>query len=149
MQNRNMEKLTYEVTISAPALRVWRVLTEPETYKQWVKAFSPDSYFDGEWKQGASVKFLDPNMGGTKAILDVLLPEKRIRARHVSLISKEGEESTSGEMADKWIGTTEDYSLTEDEKVTTLSVVIETHSDFVDMFDSSWPEALETNQSTV
>ncbi len=137
-----METLNYEVYINGPQTSVWRTLTEMEKYSQWVKAFSPNSYADGEWKQGTYIKFLDPDMGGTKAFIEALVPNEHILVRHVSVISKEGEESTDGEMVSNWVGTTEEYRLTEADNVTTLAIEIKTHNDFVEMFESSWPKAL-------
>lgn len=141
---RTMQTLTYETRINASATAVWKTLTDQKQYRQWVKAFSPDSYFDGEWTKGTYINFLDPNMGGTRAFIESLEPDNHILVRHASLISKEGEESTTGEMADKWIGTTEDYLLTEDQNTTLLKVTIVTHAEFVQMFDDCWPQALET-----
>lgn len=138
-----METLNYEVRINAPQASVWSTLTDAEKYTQWVKAFSPDSYADGAWKQGTFIKFLDPNMGGTKAFIEALEPEKHILVRHVSVISKEGDESTDGEMAGNWIGTTEEYTLTQADNGTLLTIQIKTHPDFVQMFKSSWPDALQ------
>ena len=139
-----MQTLIYEARINAPATAVWNTLTEPDKYRQWVKSFSADSYFDGEWTQGTYIKFLDPNMGGTRAFIESLEPDNHILVRHVSLISKEGEESTTGEIADKWIGTTEDYRLNQDQDTTLLQITIVTHVDFVQMFEDCWPLALET-----
>ena len=137
-----MEKLTYETVIQATPEVVWHTMLEDATYRQWVKAFSPDSYYDGVWEQGKEIKFLDPNMGGTKAILDVVQPHQRILARHVALVDVDGVESTTGEMADTWIGSTEEYILTEYDGMTKLVIVVYTHQDFVDMFNSGWPKAL-------
>ncbi len=137
-----MQTLVYEIEIIAPADTVWSILTGPETYKQWVKAFSPNSYMDGEWEQGSTVRFLDPDMGGTKAILEIVDPPSRILARHIALISKDGGESTAGPMADNWLGTTEDYALTQHDGLTNLKVEIKTHEEFADMFNRAWPVAL-------
>lgn len=137
-----MQTLVYEIEIVATAATVWSVLTVPETYKQWVKAFSPNSCMDGEWRQGNTVRFLDPDMGGTKAILEIVDPPKRIFARHIALISKDGDESTAGPMADKWLGTTEDYLLSQNDDVSRLKVEIKTHEDFAEMFNRAWPIAL-------
>ncbi len=137
-----MQQLKYEIEINASISAVWKTLVLPHTYKVWVKAFSPNSYFEGDWVQGSEIKFLDPDMGGTKAILVAVAPEKRIVAKHIALISKKGEESTSGEMADKWLGTTEEYLLEEVGPKTRLSIEINTHEDFVSMFNDAWPTAI-------
>ena len=139
-----MKNLKYQIAIHASVSIVWDVLINSKTYKAWVKAFSPNSYFDGAWIEGSEIKFLDPDMGGTKAVLEIVEPEKRILAKHIALISKQGEESTSGEMADKWLGTTEDYVLVYSEDTTILEIGIKTHQDFVPMFNDAWPKALAT-----
>ncbi|MEM1251724.1 MAG: SRPBCC domain-containing protein [Cyanobacteria bacterium P01_H01_bin.21] len=137
-----METLDYDVRINASKPSIWSTLTETEKYTKWVKAFSPNSYADGEWKQGTYIKFLDPDMGGTKAFIEALETNERILVRHISMISKEGEESTDGEIASHWIGTTEEYRLIGENDATSLKIQIKTHSDFVPMFESCWPEAL-------
>jgi hypothetical protein len=137
-----MKTLNYEIKINADVATIWNTLIKRETYKIWVKSFSPNSYFDGKWIQGTEIKFLDPDMGGTKAVLEIVEPQKRLLAKHIALISKEGEESTTGEIADKWIGTTEDYLLSITKNTSILKIEIKTHNDFVPMFDSAWPTAL-------
>ena len=65
-----MKTLNYSIRISAPKERVWNDMLDPERYRRWAKAFSQNSQFDGEWREGAYIKFIDPDMGGTKAILE-------------------------------------------------------------------------------
>lgn len=134
--------MLYEVEIDAPPDAVWRTLTDKEAYSVWVKAFSPNSYCDGEWVQGTLMRFLDPDMGGTEAILEVIDPPRRILVRHTALISKEGEVSTEGEMADKWLGTTEGYRITDTGGGSKLAIEILTDEYFRKMFDNAWPKAL-------
>ncbi len=69
-----MKKLKYSIKINANKAHVWNILLEPGKYEQWVKAFSEGSRFEGRWKQGATVRFVDPNMGGLKAILEIFDP---------------------------------------------------------------------------
>jgi len=45
-------------------------------------------------------------------------------------------------MADKWLGTTEDYVLAKVGDVSKLVIQIRTHEDFVPMFNNAWPKAL-------
>ncbi len=137
-----MKKSVYDITIKAPTRVVWKTLILPELYEDWAKAFSENSRFDGSWVQGAEIKFTDSERGGTRATLDVVQPEKRIFIRHIALINKAGEESTTGEIADKWLGTTEEYRLEETSSGTKLTVEILTHADFVAMSDDAWSTAL-------
>ena len=137
-----MKKLKYEIEIDANRAHVWNTMLAPGKYEQWVKAFSEGSRFEGSWEQGATVRFVDPSMGGTKAILEIFEPHNCILARHIALVSTEGKEDADSEVAKQWIGTTEKYSFSESEGSTTLVVEMSTHQSFVEMFDSCWPKAL-------
>ena len=138
-----MKKLSYTIKIDADRSHVWNTMLEPGKYEQWVKAFSENSRFEGQWEVGAIVKFVDPNMGGTKAILEIFDPHKCILAKHVAMITEEGNEETDSEVAMQWIGTTEKYILSESGGKTILTIEMNTHPSFVEMFDSCWPKALE------
>ena len=104
-----MEKRTYTIDINADKSHVWNTMLEPGKYEAWVKAFSANSQFIGEWKQGATVRFVDPALGGTKAVLEIFEPYETIVAKHHALITKEGEEDRESEEAQQWIGTLEKY----------------------------------------
>ena len=138
-----MEKRTYSIDIKAVKSHVWNTMLEPGKYEAWVKAFSANSQFIGEWKQGATVRFVDPALGGTKAVLEIFEPYETIVAKHHALITKEGEEDGESEEAQQWIGTLEKYFFSESEGWTTVTVEMVTHQAFVEMFDACWPEALE------
>ena len=138
-----MQKLNYSVIINAEKSHVWDTMLDPEKYPQWVKAFSANSQFVGEWKRDAIVKFIDPNMGGTKAILEEFEPYECILAKHISMVNKDGSEETENEMAKKWIGTTEKYIFKELKNSTELIIEMNTHCDFSEMFNNCWPKALE------
>ncbi len=138
-----MVNLNYSITIKASKDTVWKTMLDSKTYKQWAKAFSSDSQYIGSWVQGTSIKFIDPNMGGTKAILEVVEPCDRIAAKHVAIIREDGTEDRESETAKKWIGVTERYQLEETNGTTQLFVEMQVHEDFVSMFAESWPKALE------
>ena len=58
-----MKELSYSIEIDTDRSHVWKTMLEPEKYEQWVKAFSENSRFEGQWEAGATVRFVDPNMG--------------------------------------------------------------------------------------
>jgi uncharacterized protein YndB with AHSA1/START domain len=137
-----MQKLHYKIRIAASKEKVWNTMLDSESYKEWEKAFSSESQFFGEWKQGAHIRFIDPNMGGTKAILEEVKPYDRIHAKHIAIINKNGSEDTESDGAKNWIGMTETYVLTEFNGATELSVDILSHEDYVKMFNDCWSDAL-------
>ena len=138
-----MKTLNYSVKINASKEKVWNVLIGKETYKKWEKAFSPESQYDGEWKQDNHMNFFDPNMGGTKALLKIVDHPNKILAKHIAVLSKDGVEDKVSEVAKKWIGAEEEYTFYETDGVTELKIEIKTHEDFAQMFDEGWDKALK------
>ena len=138
-----MKTLKYGITINAPVKLVWQKMLSADSYQLWAKAFSSDSQYQGEWEQGTYINFIDPNMGGTRAYLDEMVPYQKILARHVSMLDKQNQHDTESDFAKKWIGTTEDYTFTEQKGVTKLTVITITDEAFESMFTDSWPKALE------
>jgi uncharacterized protein YndB with AHSA1/START domain len=138
-----MKHLRYTVRIHAAKQTVWNAMLDSKKYRQWAKAFSADSRFQGEWKQGSHIRFIDPNMGGTKAILEEVTPHDRIHAKHVAIVHQNGSEDTQSDLAKNWMGVTETYVLKNVDGMTELSVDIKTYADHVNMFNDCWPEALQ------
>ena len=139
-----MQELVYRTSIAAPAEHVWRTMIGADTYPVWTRPFSPDSEYRGTWAQGESIDFIDPGRGGTRAVLDVFEPVRRILARHVAVLDAEGREQPDSEFAEQWIGTLEEYRLEETDGRTALEVRMELHPEagMAGMFEESWPAAL-------
>ena len=51
--------------IKAPQEKVWHVMLDKETYKQWTSAFNEGSTYEGSWEKGADIRFVGPNEDGT------------------------------------------------------------------------------------
>jgi hypothetical protein len=122
-------------------------MLDKETYQKWVKAFSANSKFIGEWKQGETILFFDSNLGGSKAVLEIFNPYNEILAKHFSMVDKDMNENNEDEMSKKWIGTTEKYSFTETGDNTKLGIEMTTDETFSKMFNTSWPKALDIIKS--
>lgn len=118
-------------------------MLDPAKYREWAKAFSSESQFQGEWEEGRHMTFTDPRFGGTKALLEEVTPYERIHAKHVAIIKKDGSEDTESESARKWLGITETYEFVEKDGATELTVEMRTHSDYISMFNDCWPNALK------
>ena len=69
-------------------------------------------------------------------ILEIFDPHDCILAKHVAIITEEGNEETDSEVAKQWIGTTEKYVFSESDGKTTLTIEMSAHQSFVEMFDS-------------
>jgi hypothetical protein len=142
-----MIKLNYSIEINAKKEHIWKTMLDKETYQKWAKAFSAGSIFIGEWKQGETLLFFDPDLGGTKAVLEVFKPYDEIFAKHVSMVDKDRNENNEDEMAKKWIGSTERYKFIGAGNNTKLEIEINTDEVFSEMFNKSWPNALDIIKS--
>lgn len=140
-----MKKLRYSAEISAPAGDVWTTMLSDSTYRQWASAFYPGSYFEGDWAQGSEIRFLGPDdkgsLGGMIAVVEENRPGEFISLRYVGQVVNGTDDTTSDE-AEAFIGTHENYSLSEDAGVTTVDVVLDSEEEFAAMFDEAWPIAL-------
>jgi hypothetical protein len=142
-----MINLKYSIEIDAEKEHIWETMLNPETYQKWIKAFSSDSKFIGEWKQGEMILFFDPNLGGSKAVLEIFNPYNEIPAKHISMVDKEKNENNEHEMAKKWISSTERYGFVETGERKRLEIEMKTDEVFAEMFSKSWPRALEIIKS--
>ncbi|CAE6957804.1 2-keto-3-deoxygluconate kinase [Vibrio campbellii] len=137
-----MLTLNYHVEIAATPQRVWSVLTDVELYKRWAQAFSPQSRFDGVWEEGGDITFFDPDMGGTRAVIDTVQPLHKLEFHHVAIFNPDNRQQLDGDLASKWIGSREIYQIDMLDDRLLLSITIYTHSDFVSMFNHGWEKAL-------
>ena len=137
-----MLTLNYHVEIAATPQRVWSVLTDVELYKRWAQAFSPQSRFDGVGEEGGDITFFDPDMGGTRAVIDTVQPLHKLEFHHVAIFNPDNRQQLDGDLASKWIGSREIYQIDTLDDRLLLSITIYTHSDFVSMFNHGWEKAL-------
>lgn len=137
-----MKQLTYSTTIKATPQEVWSTMLDPITYKEWTGASWPDSYFEGQWKQGENIRFISPDGSGTLATITALRPYEHISAKHIAVLQRGGVEDRTSEQAKGWIGTLENYTFIPQDGATELRVDIETNPDWEKMFNDGWPGAL-------
>lgn len=70
------------------------------------------------------------------------MPEKLVRLVHDAVLLEGGAEDTASKLAKGWVGTTEDYTLSEQGGVTTLVAQMTTTSSWKKMFADAWPTML-------
>ena len=52
-----MEKQRFKIAISAKPEKVWDVLWNDQTYREWTSVFSDGSHAETDWKKGSKVLF--------------------------------------------------------------------------------------------
>ena len=140
MKNKH---LNFDILINAPKKKVWDTMLQPDTYKEWVNASWPGSYYEGAWKRGTNIKFLAPGHGGTMAAITELSSNESILVEHVAVITSDGKEDRDSAVSKGWIGTTERYTFLEHNGKTTLGIEINTTPEWKEMFNDGWPGALK------
>ncbi|MBE7170642.1 MAG: SRPBCC domain-containing protein [Williamsia sp.] len=138
-----MKQLTYTTTIHATPEQVWSTMLDPVTYQEWTGVSWPDSYFEGNWKQGENIRFISPDGSGTLVAITALRPYEHIAARHIAILEKGGVEDKTSEAAKGWIGTGENYTFTAHDGFTELTIELEINPEWEKMFSEGWPRALE------
>jgi len=131
-----MEKLHFDIQINAEPEKVWSVLWDDFSFRQWTSAFTEGSFYQGNLKENEIIKFLDPQNNGMFSKIVKLVPNEEITFQHL------GEIYNGVEAPQNWDEATERYILTEDENTTHLKVEIQTLEQFKSFFEEKFPDAL-------
>ena len=137
-----MEKLKFSISIACDKQKVWDTMLQPDTYKKWVAASWPDSFYEGHWAENENIRFISEDGSGTLAHIESLVPYTFVSAKHIALLGAGGVEDRESEFAKNWIGVTESYTFNSTPQGTELIVDIETHAEWKKMFSDGWPAAL-------
>ena len=123
-----------------------------KTYEAWTTAFQPGSTYEGTWEKGAKILFVGPDdKGGRGGMVARILenkPNEFVSIHHYGLVSGDKEITKEPEVK-KWAGAHENYAFKENNGTTTVTVDIDVVDDFVEMFSTMWPNALNKLQQLV
>jgi len=139
-----MKTLTYSIQINKPQDFVFNSITNKSIYPEWAKAWGEGMTYEGEWKVGRHISFFDQSQGGTKVIIEEMIPNESIKAKHIAMVNPQNiEVELSDDMMRKWIGSQEHYRF---EKVsdteTKVEIVMITDEAFEEMM-GAWTKALQ------
>ena len=139
-----MKKLTYSIKINKPVNLVYEKLIDKSVYPAWAKAWGEGMTYEGEWKEGHHISFFDKTQGGTKVLVESVVPYETVKMKHVAMVNPQNiEVPLTDEMMRKWIGSREDYFLRkEGDDVTTLEVIMLADEAFEEMMNA-WSQALQ------
>jgi uncharacterized protein YndB with AHSA1/START domain len=137
-----MKALQFSVQIYAAPGKVWNVLWNDETYREWTSAFSKGSYAVSDWVEGSTVHFLSPGGDGIYSTIEKLIPNQLMAFTHRGSI-KAGEIQTAPDQEkENWAGAKEIYILNRNQSGTELVVSIDSSDSFKDYFTKTFPLAL-------
>lgn len=138
-----MKTLNYSTFINAPKEKVYKVMLEDATYREWTKVFCPGSYFKGDWSEGSKIIFLGPDPktgeeGGMVATIAKNTPNEYVSIKHLGEL-KNGAEDLWPEGQ----GGFENYTFIEKDGGTELQIELTNLPDeYASMFEDMWPKAL-------
>lgn len=138
-----MEKLKFTTSIKADKKKVWDMMLQPATYMIWTTPFYPGSRYEGSLEKGSKIKFVGPDGSGMLSEVAESKPLEFISFRHYGEVKADGVEDTTSESVKAWAPSLENYTFTEKDGVTELTIEMETTPDFAKMFEGMWPKALE------
>lgn len=136
-----MKTINFTAPIKATAAKVWQVLWNDETYRQWTSPFMEGSYAVTDWKEGSPILFLSPKGEGMYSVITESKPNAVMTFKHLGVI-KNFIEQPNDEETKTWSGAMETYSLKEENGITTLSVAMNTIEQFQEYFDATFPKAM-------
>lgn len=141
-----MEKLNFSIEINAPKEKVWNTMLEDKTYRIWTDAFTPGSHFVGDWNKGSKILFLGPGPNGEMGGMVSRIKESKlyefISIEHLGIV-QDGKEDITSDAVKDWAGALENYSFTEKDGVTKVSVEMDSNEEYSEMFKGMWPKALQ------
>lgn len=121
-------------------------LDQIESYQQWTSIFNPTSTYEGEWSKGSKMYFIgygeNGERGGMVSEIAECEPHRFVSIRHYGVLNGE-KEITEGPDVEKWAGGLENYTLEENNGVTSVIVDIDITEEYMDYFNETWPKALQ------
>ena len=137
-----MEKHEFKITINGPREKVWKVLWDDASYREWTSVFAPGSCAKTDWKKGSEIQFLDEKNDGMISRVEENIPNEYMSIEHLGYV-KNGVEDRESEEVKKWTGAHENYTLKSVNGKTELVVDMDIADEYKDYFANTWPKALE------
>lgn len=133
-----MEKMHFETSIGASREKVWKILWDDATYREWTAVFAEGSRAETDWKKGSKVLFTDGKGSGMVSKIADTIPNEFMSFQHLGMV-KDGVE----DLNNNWSGALENYTLKGNNGNTELAVDIDIEESHKDYFMSTFPKALE------
>lgn len=132
--------MRFQVEIHAPKEKVWDILWQDETFRQWAGIIDPGTYMVGNLKEGDEIQFISSVNGyGVTSLVEKLTPSEFLLLRHHADTQQSGKQKREKQ----WTGGKESYSLAESNDHTSLTVTLNVPPELAEEFGVKYPQALE------
>lgn len=142
---QNKKTIEKSIEIAASREAIWSALIDKDSFSDWGSSFMPGSYYEGEWAEGNTIRFLGPcEDRGTNGMITKVAEYtygEYVRAEHIGIVTN-GEDVYEGDVYDMWIPATEEYRLTGGPDRFTLHISNEVPEGFFDEFSEAWDKSL-------
>lgn len=137
-----LKTISQKINIDAARERVWDVLLQDETYRQWTAVFAPGSHADTDWQEGSKVVFADGSGQGLVGHITVSRRPEEIAMEYDGALVG-GREDRESEEAASFRGAQERYLLTEREQGGThLAISADMDEKYFELMSEQWVSAL-------
>lgn len=135
-----MKDMEFTVDICATKEKVWAVLWQDETFRQWAGIIDPGTYMVGDLQLGSEVQFISAENGyGVTSLVEKIVPGECLLLRH----RKDTKDTGAHARDDEWTGGIESYELVEESGTTTLKVAFDVPEGMEEYFAVNYPKALQ------
>ncbi len=135
-------RIQFSIDIAAPVAQVYRLMLDPQGYREWTRPFAEGSYYEGSWQEGEQIRFLSPSGDGMFSEIAVNRPGEYVSIRHLGCIYK-GVVDTESDAARVWAQVYENYSFTASGNGTRLVIDQDVNAEFEQYLADAWPRALQ------
>lgn len=132
-----MKEYQFSININAPKEKVWSIMWNDNTFRDWANYIDEGMYMVGEMKEGNSVHFVSPiNNYGVISKIEKLIPDECVIFKH--------QVDTIGNVKrdNEWSGGTESYELYFENGITTLITKTELPIEQIETFNTFVPQSL-------
>jgi hypothetical protein len=138
-----LNRLVYSINIKADQNKIWNILWNENSYKNWANVFFEGSYIVADdYEVGSTVLFLDPDQNGIYSNIIEHIPNLTILFKHNGAVQK-GEKQAIDEESKKWSGALERYTVTnENIGISKLTIKIDVLDEHLEFMTEKLPKAL-------
>ncbi len=142
-----MQKINVSIEINAPREKVWHVMLDDKTYREWTSAFCPGSHYRGSLEKGSKIVFVgpDPETGKEMGMVSEVAENKEFEyfsIHHIGMF-KDGVEDYTSEEVKKWAPAYENYSFSQVGDKATVTVDQDIQDEYKEEFTKMWLVALD------
>lgn len=132
-----MQILNYQINIQASPEKVWDILWDKESYKNWASVFHEGTFYSGDLTEGEEVLFLVPEGHGMFSEVKKVRRFDEVTFLHLG----EVENFQKGEII--YENAYESYFLEETESGCLLKAALNCEDEYVDQMNKMFPAALQ------